>query len=226
MHDDEKMLAARNSIRYLRSNTLVGLGSGSTASFAVQYIAEEIQGGRLSDMRFVATSQATEKLANDLGLILVEMQTIKRIDLTIDGADEFDSKLQLIKGGGGALVREKIVASLSNQFIVIADSGKHVEVLGKFKLPVEVFSFIYAPLMVEFAKRGYRPALRYDSDGTIFISDNGNYIIDLDLKIIKDPFSLKNELADTPGIVDHGLFLDYADLVIMAKGKEILEFTR
>src|SRR5215831_8624183 len=138
-HDQEKQLAAEASLKYLHEGQVVGLGSGSTATLAIRVLAEKVRAGL--NIRGIPTSQNSRELALELGIPLVTFDDVQEIDVTIDGADEFDPNLNLIKGGGGALLREKIVASASRQEIIVTDSSKQVAVLGKFPLPVEVIKF-------------------------------------------------------------------------------------
>ena len=224
MYEAEKQNAAKKAVEYLSAHSIVGLGSGSTASIAIRLIGEALDKGQLEGLKGVATSEKTEKLAREVGIELIDINEIRKIDVTIDGTDEFDPYLNLIKGGGGALVREKIVASLSTIFIVIADSRKQVNCLGAFKLPVEVLPFSYQAIFHKLKSMGLRPALRSDEQSELFVTDNKNYLIDLDLQRINNPAKLATELIQIPGVVDHGLFIDYASMVIMGKGNEVYEF--
>ncbi len=225
MQEDEKRLAARESVGYIRSGNIVGLGSGSTASHAIRCVADELEKGRLQNLQFVATSNASAELARTLGLDLLDINKCVQIDITIDGADEFDPYLNLIKGGGGALLREKVVASLSKVLVIVTDSAKQVDTLGDFKLPVEVMQFCHEALLGRFKELGLRPALRY-GQGRPYVTDNGNYIIDLDLKKISNPQAMNDELLRIPGVIENGLFIDMADIVIMGKSKETITFRR
>lgn len=226
MIEAEKQIAAKAALQYIKSNMVVGLGTGSTANYFIRYLGERVKSGGLHAITCVATSHATTQLAKEVGLELVALNTISQIDVTVDGADEFDPNLNLIKGGGGALVREKIIASLSSQFIVIADSKKQVGILGTFKLPVEVFEFASMPMLQKLATMDLNPSLRKAADGTVFVSDNGNIIIDLDLKKIEDSQLLKLKLQNIPGVIDHGLFLDFASVVLMGKHGKVVVIER
>ncbi|MDB5019346.1 MAG: Ribose 5-phosphate isomerase [Pedobacter sp.] len=214
----ERKNAASEAVKHINNNDVVGLGTGSTAVYAIQLIAELVKQGLT--IKGVPTSEKSALLATQLGLELIDINDISSIDVTIDGADEFDSARQLIKGGGGALFREKIVASLSKKEIIIADSGKFVERLGKFKVPIEV-----VPIAVNYVQQ---QILRIEGKGTLretehvpFITDNGNYIIDADFGLISDPASLAQTLNQIDGILAHGLFINLATIVIMGQGTEV-----
>lgn len=225
MIEAEKQIAAKAALQYIKSNMVVGLGTGSTANYFIRYLGAAVKNEALHTVKCVATSKASTALAREVGLDVTPLNSISKIDVTVDGADEFDSDLNLIKGGGGALVQEKIIASLSSQFIVITDAKKQVPTLGAFKLPVEVFKFARMPVLNKLAVMGFNPSLRKDTDGTVFISDNGNVIIDLDLKKIERPERLQEQLQNIPGILDHGLFLGFASVVLMGKNGKVVEFT-
>jgi ribose 5-phosphate isomerase A len=168
----------------------------------------------------------TKELAASLGISLTTLDECQQIDVAIDGADEFDPKLQLTKGGGGALLREKIIASASRQFVVIADSSKQVPVLGAFPLPVEVIPFAEALVAKKIAALGAQVNVRQTPDGKPFITDEGHHILDCRFGRIPDPPTLARKLSDTPGVVEHGLFINMADVVLMGKGDEVVEFRR
>lgn len=212
--DVERQNAAAEAVKYIKENDVVGLGTGSTAYFAIKQIAELVRNGL--KIKGVPTSEKSALLAADLGIELVDINDVSAIDVTIDGADEFTKSRQLIKGGGGALFREKIVASLTEKEIIIADSGKYVEQLGKFKVPVEV-----VPLALNYVQRqlsgiGGKGILR-QREHTPFVTDNGNYILDADFGLIDDPATLSERLNAIDGILAHGLFVNLATMVIMGK---------
>lgn len=225
MIEAEKQIAAKAALQYIKSNMVVGLGTGSTANYFIRYLGEAVKNEALHTVKCVASSNASNALAREVGLDVIPLNSISKIDVTVDGADEFDSDLNLIKGGGGALVQEKIIASLSSQFIVITDAKKKVPTLGAFKLPVEVFEFASMPILNKLAALGLHPTLRKDALGTVFISDNGNTIIDLDLQKIEQPQRLQELLQSIPGILDHGLFLGFASVVLMGVQGKVIEFT-
>jgi ribose 5-phosphate isomerase A len=220
--DLEKEAAARASLRFVRDGNIVGLGTGSTAAYAVRFLGERVRAGlKISG---IPTSVRTKELAASLGIPLTTLDEFQQIDVTIDGADEFDPQLNLIKGGGGALLREKIIASASRQLVIIADSSKQVAVLGKFPLPVEVIPFGQPLVAKRIAALGATVKLRQDANGNPFATDEGHHILDCSFGQIPDPPALARTLSDMPGIVEHGLFIDLATVVLMAKGGNVTEF--
>jgi len=223
-NESEKELAARASCEQVKNGMVVGLGTGSTAVFVVQTLAEKVRQGL--KIRGIPTSVNTEKLATSLGIQMITLADVQEIDVTIDGADEFDPGLQLTKGGGGALLREKIVASASKLMVVIADSSKQVAVLGKFPLPVEVIKFAQPLVSKKIAAMGAKVVLRKTATGEVFITDEGNYILDSNFSQIPDPPALARKLSDTPGVVEHGLFINLAGMVLMGKGNQVVEIRR
>ena len=222
--DQEKKLAARASLQFVRDGDVVGLGSGSTAAYAVRFLGERVRAGL--KIRGVPTSAQTQNLAASLGIPLTTLDEVQQIDVTIDGTDEFDPELRLIKGGGGALLREKVVASSTREEIIIADSSKQVSVLGKFPLPVEVIRFAEAIVSKKISALGATVQLRKDGAGEPFITDEGHHILDCHFGQIPDPPSLAYTLSEMPGVVEHGLFINLADVVLLGKGSEVLELRR
>jgi ribose 5-phosphate isomerase A len=222
--DLEKESAARASLRFVRDGNIVGLGTGSTAAYAVRFLGEQVQAGL--KIRGIPTSVQTKDLATSLGIPLTTLDEFQLIDVTIDGADEFDPQLNLIKGGGGALLREKIIASASRQLVIIADSSKQVAVLGKFPLPVEVIPFAQPLVAKRIAAFGAGVKVRQDKSGNPFTTDEGHRILDCTFGQIPDPPALACELNAIPGVVEHGLFIDLTTVVIMAKGEKVTEFRR
>jgi len=223
-NEKEKELAARASVNYVKDGGVVGVGTGSTAKFVVEALAEKVKAGW--KIRGIPTSVATEKLATSLGIQMITLAECQDLDVTIDGADEFDPNLCLVKGGGGALLREKIVASASKQMVVIADSSKQVAMLGKFPLPVEVIKFAEPLVAKKIAAMGAKVTLRKTAAGEIFVTDESNWILDCDFGQIPDPPALARKLSDTPGVVEHGLFIGLASVVVMGKGSEVVEIHR
>ncbi|WP_295129073.1 ribose-5-phosphate isomerase RpiA [uncultured Chitinophaga sp.] len=217
----EKRIAAEAAVKLVKDGDVVGLGTGSTAEFAVKAIAALVKQGLA--VKGIPTSDSTAAMAEELGIPLIDINSVDQIDVTIDGADEFTEQLYLIKGGGGALLKEKIVASKTITQIIIADSSKKVEFLGKFKLPVEVIPFASRYVMSEIAKLNGAGAIR-QMNGTPFITDEGNLIIDVDFKKIEDPVALSNALNGIVGVVEHGLFIGLAHQVIVGIGTEVKVF--
>lgn len=198
---------------FVTDGMIVGLGTGSTAYYFVAELGRRIKEEDLQ-ITAVTTSSVTYEQAEGLGIPLKAIDDVEVVDLTVDGADEVDSALNGIKGGGGALLMEKIVATNSKDCIWIVDESKQVETLGAFKLPVEVVQYGAENLFRHFEKKGYSPAYR-EKDDQRFVTDQGNFIIDLDLKVIPDAESLAEELDRTVGVVDHGLFLGMVSKVIV-----------
>jgi ribose 5-phosphate isomerase A len=222
--DLEKQAAARASLRFVRDGNIVGLGTGSTAAYAVRLLGERVQAGL--KIRGIPTSVHTKDLAANLGIPLTTLDEFQQIDVTIDGADEFDPQLHLIKGGGGALLREKIIASAARQVVIIADSSKQVAILGKFPLPVEVIPFAQSLIATRITALGATVKVRQDAKGNPFISDEGHHILDCSFGQIPDPPALARQLSDMPGVVEHGLFIDLATVVLCAKGESVAELRR
>jgi ribose 5-phosphate isomerase A len=222
--DQEKELVARASLKFVRDGDVVGLGSGSTAAYAVRLLGERVRAGL--KIRGISTSAQTQNLAASLDIPLITLEKIQQIDVTIDGADEFDPELRLIKGGGGALLREKVIASATREEIIIVDSSKQVSVLGKFPLPVEVIPFAEAVVSKKISALGATVQLRRNKAGEPFITDEGHHILDCHFGQIPDPPALAYTLTEMPGVVEHGLFINLAHVVLLGKGSEVLEFRR
>ena len=217
-----KRASAARALDEVRDGMRLGIGTGSTAAWLVKLLGERVQAGEL-DVTCVPTSSRTRDLAEQCGLRLGTLDDTAPLDLTIDGADEFDPDLNLIKGGGGALLQEKIVACASARMIVISDPTKEVPRLGAFPLPVEIIQFGWRTTMqaVEDALEGMdvagrRIALRLNRDEP-FVTDERHFIIDLHLRRIGDPASLAARLARLPGVVEHGLFIGIADTVVIGE---------
>lgn len=215
---DLKELAASEAVKYVEDGMVVGLGSGSTASIAIRLIGEKVKSEGL-DILGVPTSKASDLMGRAVGLKIVDLDDHPGVDLTIDGADEIDPKLNLIKGLGGALVREKIVAAASAVEIIVADDSKLVDYLGqKAPLPVEVVKFSYKTTMRRLSALGCKPALRMADEGP-FTTDNGNYILDCRFARIDGPAAMESAINNIPGVVDNGLFVGRASkAVIGTKG--------
>lgn len=219
---NQKKLVGDKAATFVEDNMVLGLGTGSTAVYMVKAVAKRAKEEGLN-LTCVSTSIATRKLATDLGLNVVDLSGVDSIDLTIDGADEVSKDFQGIKGGGGAHLFEKIVAENSKKNIWIVDESKDVEVLGAFPLPVEVVPFGYEFLLQKFKEKGYEPVLRVTESGQIFETDSGNYILDLHLEKIENPKSLAQELKAQTGVVEHGLFIDIVDQVILSNDQGVIE---
>lgn len=215
---NEKKIAAEYAVDYIEDGMIIGLGTGSTVAFMLDKLSQRIKGGL--NITAVSTSVATTKLASSLGIKISKLSEVEQIDLTIDGADEVDENLNGIKGGGGALLYEKIIASNSKKNIWIVDSSKLVKTLGKFPLPVEVVQFGSTHLCVKLEKNGFRPSFRLN--GNIkFITDNNNYILDLRMEKIEDPVSLDIGLKSFAGVVETGLFYNLVDTVVVGIGDKV-----
>jgi ribose 5-phosphate isomerase A len=221
--DKAKFVAAKRAVDYVEDGMRVGLGTGSTAAWMVKMLGELVRDEGLR-IKAVPTSNRTAQLARDVGIEVFTLDQVKWLDLTIDGADEFDGNLNLIKGGGGALLQEKIVATASDQMVVISDASKCVETLGAFPLPVEVVKFGWATtksLIEECLSNvnvlGTMVTLRMQYDKPM-LTDEGHFILDLHLKRIENPRELSLVLNQVPGVVENGLFLDIADAIVIGHG--------
>jgi len=219
---NEKKLAAKEAVKLLADNQIVGLGSGSSATFAIIEIGNLVKQGL--KIQGVATSEKTAELARSLNIPLLDIREVDSIDITIDGADEFTTGLDLIKGGGSFLLKEKVVASLSKVEIIIADSSKHVEFLGKFTVPVEVIPYTSGYIIRQLAKLNGVGKVRL-TDGSPLITEEGNYIVDADFGLIQDPAALSAALHELTGIVEHGLFVKMTNKVIMGHGDSTVIFS-
>lgn len=221
--DKAKFVAAKKATDFVEDGMRVGLGTGSTAAWLVRCLGEMVREDGLR-IKGVPTSTRTAELAREVGIEVISLDDAKWLDVTIDGADEFDGDLNLIKGGGGALLQEKIVATASDQMVVIADIGKEVETLGAFPLPVEVIPFgwqttqaLIEETLVGMDVLGRNSTLRMNGDSP-FMTDEGNHILDLHLKRIGDARQLALVLNQMPGVVENGLFIDICDAVIVGYG--------
>lgn len=218
--EEQKRQAAMRAVEMVEPGMRLGLGTGSTAAHFVALLGERVKAGL--SVVCVPTSTATAELAEARGITLSTLDETPELDMTFDGADEIDGELRMIKGGGGALLREKIVAMASDRVIIMADESKMVETLGAFKLPVEVVQFgLQATLdMIEALASDCgctgEIALRKKADGQPFITDNGNYILECDFRTIGDPDELDEAFRFIPGVVESGLFLDICDVAVIA----------
>ena len=221
--DKAKFVAAKRAVDFVQSGMKVGLGTGSTAAWMVRCLGERVREEGLKVLG-VPTSTRTAELARQVGIKITSLDDAKWLDLTIDGADEFDHNLALIKGGGAALLQEKIVATASDQMIVIADAAKEVTQLGAFPLPVEVIPFgwqttkaLLEETLMSLDVLNREVTLRMNGDRPL-ITDEANYIIDLHLKRIGNPRQMALVLNQIPGVVENGLFIDICDIVVIGHG--------
>ncbi len=215
-----KFVCAKRASEFVEDGMKVGLGTGSTAAWLVKCLGERVQNDGLR-MTGVPTSNRTAELAQEVGIKVVTLAEARWLDLTIDGADEFDPNLNLIKGGGGAHLQEKIVATASDRMVVITDASKQVQTLGKFPLPLEIIPFgwqaskvLVEELLNSIGYENPKSALRMNADKP-YVTDEGNNIIDLHLGKIEDPRKLAMVLNQIPGVVENGLFLDICDSVVI-----------
>jgi len=223
-NDQEKEAAARASLEFIEDGQVVGLGTGSTAAFFIKLLGEKVKAGLR--IRGIPTSIRSKELAASLGIPLTTLDECQNIDVTVDGADEVDPQLRLIKGGGGAMLREKIVASATKKMVVVADASKQVQHLGKFPLPVEVIGFAQALVAKKIAAMGARVEERKDASGKSYITDEHHHILDCSFGEMKDPDRIARELSEMPGVVEHGLFIGMASVALFARGSEIEKWTR
>jgi ribose 5-phosphate isomerase A len=226
-NDALKLAAAERALQYVEPGMKLGLGTGTTAAKFVDLLGPKVKAGL--DVICVATSKATQARAAALGIRMTTLDEMPFLDLTVDGADQLDDELRLIKGGGGALLREKIVATASGRMIVIADSSKRVAVLGSHPLPLEVVQFgltatrnMVVAMAADAGCEG-EITLRTGADGKPFVTDSGNYILDCAFGSIADPEDLDEALKLIPGVVENGMFLGIADLAIVA-GEDGISF--
>ncbi len=222
--EQEKRLAAARSLDLVRDGMCLGLGSGSTAAIMLELLGERVRAGLR--IRGVPTSEASRYLAEQWGIPLTDFDHVDQLDLTIDGADEVDHDLNLIKGGGGALLREKIVACFSDRVVIVADSRKRVQQLGHFALPVEVVRFAWKPIAVRVRQLGCTVQLRRQPDGSPFETDEGNFILDCNFDRIRDPRGTARVLDAMPGVMEHGLFVDVAHVLVIARGSQVDVYER
>jgi len=221
-----KQIAAQRAMRAVQSGMVLGLGTGSTATYAIQMIGERLRNGTLRDVMGVATSAMSENLSREVGIPLTNLRQHPVLDLAIDGADEVDPQLQLIKGRGGAHLREKIVARAARYLIIIVDDSKLVQVLGtKCPVPVEVIPFGLGSYEATLRSLGCEPVLRVQADQP-FVTDEGNYILDCHFPGLQDPQGMERELNNIPGIVENGIFINLAAQVLVASETGVQELHR
>ena len=229
MSKEMKINAAREALSYVEDGMKLGLGTGSTVDEFLILLSEEIKNGL--NICGVVTSEKTKNLSNKLSIPLTTLEKVNKLDLTIDGADEIDNDLSLIKGGGGALLREKIIAFSSNELLIIADESKLVDKLGDFKLPVEVSPYEHdvtsLRIMDKLNKIGYKGSISLRKDNqNIFITDGGNYIYDLSIGLISEPNIVENILNLIPGVFENGLFINLTKKVIIGNKEGVRIITK
>jgi ribose 5-phosphate isomerase A len=220
--DEAKRMAARHALEFVEEGMSLGLGSGSTSAMFIEELGAKVKGGLR--VRGIATSAASQSLAESLGIPMTNFDETPELDLAVDGADEVGPGLALIKGGGGALLREKIVESAAKKFIVIADGSKLVKRLGKFPLPVEVIQLALPNVTRRLAGLGLNPKLRLHKDGSRYVTDEGNYILDCACGEIADPEKTAAEIRAIVGVVEHGLFLNMASFALIASDAGVVRF--
>ncbi|HAO6523616.1 TPA: ribose-5-phosphate isomerase RpiA [Listeria monocytogenes] len=212
---NQKKIAGEKACEWIEEGMVVGLGTGSTVYYTIEKLGQMVNNGL--HITGVATSEETTKQAEKLGIPLKSLNDVTEIDVTIDGADEIDTNFQGIKGGGGALLREKMVASASLKNIWVVSEEKLVRTLGKFPLPLEVIPFGWKQIERTLAKEQIQTNLRKQSNGEVYVTNNGNYILDIVNQSFTDLEMWQEKLAQIPGVVEHGLFLDYVDVIICGK---------
>lgn len=213
-----KKAAGEKAVEYIKDGMIIGLGSGSTVYWTLKKLGELIEQGL--NVKGIPSSLRTEGWAKDFKIPLTDFSEVQSLDLAIDGADEIDPQFNLTKGGGGSLVREKIVDANAKKLIIVADESKMVPQLGEFPLPVEVLKFGWEVTAKQIAELGAKPVLR-EREGSVFISNNGNFILDCHFNVITDPEKLHYELKQMLGVVETGLFINLTDTIIIAGEKEV-----
>lgn len=218
----KKRIAGQKAVEYIKDGMILGLGTGSTAYYMIEKVGELVQNGM--NLKAVATSKSTENLAKELHIPLVQIDEIDRIDLCIDGVDEIDKHFNAIKGGGGALFREKIVAKLAEEVIWIMDDSKLVDSIGAFPLPIEVLPYGYTQVIRKLKECSFNPIMRM-KDGNVFITDNGNYIVDLHIGKPMDINDVYNKVNGITGVLEIGLFINMCNRIIVGTdiGTKVIE---
>ncbi len=213
--EEMKKKAGEKAVEYIEDGMTLGLGSGSTVYWTIKKIGNLVQQGM--NVKGIPTSLRTQRWAKEFGIPLTNFSDVELLDVTIDGADEFTSQLDLLKGGGGSLVREKMVAEASSKVIIVVDKAKKVETLGKRPVPVEVIPFGWERTAKKIRRIHGIPQLRKISESDIFISDNGNYIFDCEFNSITNPEYLHKQLKSMCGVVETGLFINMADIILIGE---------
>jgi len=212
--DEAKALVGKRAAEFVEDGMAVGLGTGTTSVMFIRALGERVKAGL--KIRCVASSDASTALGKSLGMDVVSLPELPELDVYIDGADEIGPGLSLIKGGGGALLREKIVASSAKKFIVVADSSKVVSTLGRFPLPVEVIKMALPLVTRELRDLGLNPVQRHHADGSVYLTDEDNFILDCACGQIVDPTATAAAIRRVIGVVEHGLFLHMASVALIA----------
>jgi len=216
--DIQKKIAGEKATEYIKDGMIIGLGSGSTVYWMLKRLGEMVEQGM--NVKGISSSIRTEGWSQEFGIPLTDFSEVQLLDLAIDGANEIDPQFNLLKGGGGSLVREKIINTNSAKLIIIADDSKLVSQLGKVPLPVEILRFGWEVTEKKIAQLGCKPVLR-SREGASFVSDNGNYIVDCEFEAIPNPEKLHHELKQIVGVVETGLFIGMTDIVILAGETEV-----
>ncbi|MBF2518963.1 ribose-5-phosphate isomerase RpiA [Listeria marthii] len=221
---NQKKIAGEKACEWIKDGMIVGLGTGSTVYYTIEKLGDMVAKGL--QVTGVATSEETAKQAEKLGIPLKSLNDVTEIDVTIDGADEIDADFQGIKGGGGALLREKMVANASLKNIWVVSEEKLVRDLGEFPLPLEVIPFGWKQIQRELEKDDIETNLRKQSSGEVYVTNNGNYILDIVNQTFTDTAMWQEKLVQIPGVVEHGLFLDYVDMIICGKANGEIELIK
>lgn len=217
-----KRKAAEKAVEFIKSGMVLGFGTGTTFNHVLNVISEKMQSGELNNIVGVPSSERTQKLSDQLNIPTSKLSKNTTLDLTIDGADEVDDKFNLIKGGGGAHLREKIVAQASKQYIIIVDESKISKSLGeKWAIPIEVIKMAFEVEVKFLQSLGAKVKPRLNNNNNLFVTDEGNYIVDADFGVIKNPKELASKFEKRAGIIEHGLFINMADCVVVAKDDSI-----
>ena len=226
MNDTSKDLGKKAAALYaanlIQDDMIIGIGTGSTAGYFIQFLGQRCQEGL--KVRAVATSEKSKMMAEKSGIAIIDANEVDYVDFDIDGADEINSQKQMIKGGGGALLREKIVAYMSKEMIVVIDESKRVEKLGKFPLPVEIVPFAYLTTVKHLNSHGFLGKMRINEKNELFLTDNGNYIYDIYFKnVIDQPLEVERKIKKIPGVIETGFFLEIAGRVIVGFNDGLVE---
>jgi ribose 5-phosphate isomerase A len=221
-HAGMKLHAAQRALQFVKPGMTLGLGSGSTATLWIELLGRQVRDYGLK-IRAIASSDDSERLGRSFGIPFITFDECRSLDLTVDGADEIAPGLALIKGGGGKLLREKIVAGASKRFIVVADVSKQVDKLGRFPLPVEVIPMAASLVSDSLKKLGFTPTIRTNPDGSRYVTDEGNLILDCSGLLMDHPEDIAAKLDAIVGVVEHGLFLGMANLALIADDHQVIE---